>query len=271
MIGMALLAVLMSVNFASCSNEDDTPTEEGSSTNQPIVEKKLVRVMKNEPDGASMTIDFKYDKKGNVVKVERWRKRPNWEDTDTVEYIWDSYKSITWDLFTKYECTLNKDAKITSISSSGGYDRAEKNYCEYNGNGNIIEHGSLEDGTIHGIYAWDNHQLEKITAGRDVTTFSYENQTCKGFFPLLIEFLEIGSNHYQTGRFFDGYFIFMAQPELLGIRTSSLPSEINYSNYTILFDNYNFDSDGYVTRCTVSQQWDSGANYGNDIYRFIWE
>ena len=63
----------------------------------------------------------------------------------------------------------------------------------------------------------------------------------------------------------------MAQPELLGIKTNSLPSEINYSYYTMLFDNYNFDSDGYVTRCTVSQQWDSGENYGSDIYKFVWE
>ena len=61
MIGMALMAVLMSVNFTSCSNEDE------DSETQPSNEKKLARVMRYEQDGGTMTIDFKYDKKGNVT------------------------------------------------------------------------------------------------------------------------------------------------------------------------------------------------------------
>ena len=48
MIGMALFAILMCVNFASCGNDDgeipSDPTGD-SPTNQPTNEKKLVQVM----------------------------------------------------------------------------------------------------------------------------------------------------------------------------------------------------------------------------------
>ena len=263
-IGMALMAVLMSVNFAACSNEDDNPTEEGSSTNQPIVEKKLVRITRNDYAGNPLTIDFKYDENGNVIKVEycdKWyaSQSGQWNiDEETIEYIWGSNNSLTW----SFESVLNEAKKLTEI---------EGLYCAYDNDGHIKEYGDIEDGTIHRIYTWNNNQLEKITANDNVTTFSYEGQTCKGFFPLLIDYAEIGFSSYSWERVLHGDYIFMAQPELIGIKTTSLPSENDCSNYTMLFDNYDFDSDGYLIRCTVSKQWDTGTNYGNDIYRFIWE
>lgn len=259
MIGMALFAVLVCVNFISCDKESGG----NSPTNQPVNEKKLVRITHKEYTGSTRTIDFKYDENGNVIKVEHSIMSGSWSEvTDTIEYIWNSNKSLTWN----YECTLN-NAKITEMSK-GSYEI----YCEYNNNGNLIEYGDLKDGTIRCIYAWDNNQLENITGSNSVITLSYESQTCKGFFPLLIDYAEIYCSFSDrwAGCLSERY-IFMAQPELLGIKTNSLPSEINYSGYTMLFDNYAFDSDGYVTRCSVSQQWDNGTNYGNDIYKFVWE
>ena len=71
-----------------------------------------------------------------------------------------------------------------------------------------------------------------------------------------------------------GDYIFMAQPELIGIRSNSLPTKIinNDLRETYSFNDYDFDSEGYVTRCTVSGEWQTdGSSFCNYIYKFIWE
>ena len=287
-IGMALMAVLMSVNFTSCSNEDE------DSETQPSNKKKLARVMRYEQDGGTMTIDFKYDKKGNVVKAAIWHRHNNYgewrEEVDTIEYVWDSNKSITWDCVINvdynlnpwkgtYNCTLN-DSRITDIThdnhSKPGfiYGVMEKFYYRYNEDGHINEYGDFENGTIHRIYTWNNNQLERFKVGSNAITFSYNNQTCKSFFPLLIDYSYIGFWYGMKEWQLVGDYIFMAQPELIGIRSNSLPTKIinNDLGETYSFNDYDFDSEGYVTRCTVSGEWQTdGSSFCNYIYKFIWE
>ena len=55
----------------------------------------------------------------------------------------------------------------------------------------------------------------------------------------------------------------MAQPELLGIRTNSLPTKISYSGGGTGDFEYEFDADGYVAGFF-------DISYGSR-YEFVWE
>ena len=83
LIGMALLAVVMSVNFASCSSDDDeepTKNDDGVITNQ----KRLVEFTETD-EHDTYTWSFSYDSKGRLISIVQ-------KDYDSSSYI----TNITW-------------------------------------------------------------------------------------------------------------------------------------------------------------------------------
>ncbi len=258
MIGMALFAVLLCVNFASCSTDDDDPTG-----NPSVSEKRLARTMKygieNGKEELNAIIDFKYNQENKLTAVyERELYSDGWH-IDTYNYIWDSNNSITYDWGIFF---LTND-KITKHHhyEQGQYDFYL--YFDYDKNGNWKEYGGIEDNGEKGpgiIITWENGNLASFGEYR----YIYDNKTYNGSFPLF----------YEYAGWEDEEYIFMAQPELIGIKTKNLPKMIINDPYTYTFE-YEFDQDNYITSCIINvldyhSSNESVRSY-DYIYEFIWE
>ena len=278
MIGMALMAVLMCVNFTACSEDDptgDSPTNHLSNAN------KLAKVMQydieNNKKELNDIIRFEYDKNDNVVKIHEIYGSDA-DDIDITEYIWDSNKSITsyWenDEYIKYTLTNNQITDILMHEYVWDWDTETRELdedfyrCTYDKDGNLIKiwwkDNEEDEEELMNEQTWNNNQLStaKNYDYEHVITLHYDNKTCKNFFPLLADYI-------VNNGFSDDY-IFMAQPELLGVRTSKLPSKIIDGSCIISFD-YELNTYGNVTSCTVNKLY-SDDNLSYDyFYEFIWE
>lgn len=92
LIGMALLAIVMCVNFTSCSDDDEpSKNDDGVITNQ----KLLVELRMTDEDGVSI-MEYSYDSKGKLLSA-------NYRESDY------GY-TITWGANKIIESTTNKDA-----------------------------------------------------------------------------------------------------------------------------------------------------------------
>lgn len=273
LVGVALLTMF---SFVAC----DDPTGD-SPTNHPTNANKLGRVMiydiENNKKELNEIIKFEYDKNGNVVKIYE-QYGSDVDDTDITEYIWDSNKSITsyWenDEYIKYTLTNNQITDILMHEYVWDWDTETRELdedfyrCTYDKDGNLIKiwwkDNEEDEEELMNEQTWNNGQLSmaKDYDNEHVITLHYDNKTCKNFFPLLADYI-------VNNGFSDDY-IFMAQPELLGVRTSKLPSKIIYGSCVISFD-YELNTYGNVTSCTVNKLY-SDDNLSYDyFYEFIWE
>ena len=265
-IGMALFAVLVSVNIASCSPDNGGESQDDSPSNQPSIEKKLVKILeycvRNNELVLDDIIEFKYDTKGNVVEIlkKQGDGNNNWE-VDTTECVWDSNKSMTYywdkgdnDEYVKYSLS---DGKITDICYHyyGWNPMTDEHILEenfyhlaYGKDGNLVEAGENK-------LTWSNGKLKMVENGYNLISIHYGEQTCKGFFPLFID--------YACDELWE--LLFWAQPELLGIKTTYLPEKIVDGDDTTTFE-YEFDVDGYIERCAETDR----TNY-TLYYDFVWE
>ena len=88
MIGIALMAVLMCVNFTSCS-EDDDPTEVKNENGIVVSGKKLAKIVgKSENGSYSETYTYSYDNKGRLVAATVMEEEENYSSTETFDFIW---------------------------------------------------------------------------------------------------------------------------------------------------------------------------------------
>lgn len=268
MIGMALLAVLLSVNLVSCDKDDDgTGGGSGAPTTGSTISgrsgKKLLQVSKSRSKGgaSSSLLEFKYDAEGRLVEVvETYRDNGEWR-SDKMTYSWELNKITSHyedyeDEYYTYTLVNGKVAKGTLCYM----DNEEYSYnYSYDKDGHIKEcYMEYEGGKDNpDIYTWNSGRLFSIEGAWGPEKILYEDGTCKGFCPILyslIETVEIDE------------FIFIAHPELLGIETSHLPSEYLSEGDPKTFE-YELNSDGYVIGCAVD------ANlYDSDwYYKFVWE
>lgn len=262
LVGVALFALF---SFVAC---DDPTNDPSAPTGNPSVsEKRLARTMKygieNGKEELNAIIDFKYNQENKLTAVyERELYSDGW-DIDTLNYIWDSNNSITsdWGIF-----FLTND-KITKYDHYewGQYD--DYLYFDYDKNGNWKEFGEIEDNGEKEpgiIFTWENGNLASFTeVDRNYpwVSYIYDNKTCNGFFPLFYEYTIWEDEEY----------IFMALPELIGIKTKNLPKMIIDDPYTYTFE-YEFDQDNYITSCTMNKEYYGEYGYNEEYYyEFVWE
>ncbi|MBR5454664.1 MAG: hypothetical protein IKV60_02595, partial [Rikenellaceae bacterium] len=85
-------------------------------------------------------------------------------------------------------------------------------------------------------------------------SLTYSGETCKkGYMPLIPYMVDFGCDA-----------LFMAHPEIVGMRTQQLPATYKTKNGTISFA-YTYDKEGYVTKIALK--------LGNETmsYTFTWE
>ena len=83
LIGMALLAVVMSMNFTSCSDDEPSKNDDGVITNQ----KQLVELRMTYEDEVSIT-EYSYDSNGKLVSATNTERYDGSTHTSTYTVTW---------------------------------------------------------------------------------------------------------------------------------------------------------------------------------------
>lgn len=260
LIGMALLAVC--ANFMACSSDDDeiTKDDDGVITNQ----KKLVE-MKMTTNSETVTSELSYDTKGRLVSITHTEKYGSNTDRDITNITWgentvtesENGESLTYSL---------TDGLIRTGSDTDGKDYS----FVYNSSKQLTtyQYGRKNDLNTRTL-TWDNGKITKIVYSDnhdddEISEITYGNQTCKGYFPLMVLMVE------------DDFKLMIAHPELVGMRYTQLPSQITDKSDNREYKEeytYKLDKDGYVESCTIKETSIKNGNtktYTTN-YTFKWE
>ena len=259
LIGMALIAVMTCANFTACSSDDDEviKDDDGVVTR----EKKLVEMKESYDSKDDVHVDvmtFSYDGKGKLITVVQKCSDDNSSNITNITWGENTFKessngeSITYSV---------NDGLVRTGSESDG-----RNYSfAYNSSKQLTtyQYGDKNDDTTTRTLTWDNGKVTKMTYKKDEpSTITYGNQTCKGYFPLMVLMVE------------DDFKAMLAHPELIGMRATQLPSQ-TYSKYvqkgehyddyfkeTYKYENikeettkftYKLTTDGYVESVTMEE------------------
>lgn len=253
LIGMALIAMLMCVNFTACSSDDDEiKDDDGVITS----EKKLVEMKETYKEDTNV-MTFSYDSKGKLISVVE-------KDYSNESYI----TNITWGENTVKEVYNNGDSFTYSLNDGlvrSCSEPEDRDYSfAYNSSKQLTTYQSnnrYESSTRTLTLTWDNGKVTKIDYdGKEMSEITYGNQTCKGFFPLMPLMVE------------DDFKLLLTHPELIGMRVTQLPTQSyskevqksehyddyfketykyeNINEYTTKFT-YKLTTDGYVESVTT--------------------
>lgn len=256
LIGMALLAVVLCVNFIACSKDAEVLTD-----NDIITKSKKLIGMKETEDNQTHILDFSYDAEGKLSSiVHSYMSDGNNEYQQVIRFTWSSF-TITAESDNSY---LNRTYTLDNnpVQTIRGYKATDwsKTQLSYNSSNQLL---MADNDSYYLKYIWDNEKILKIESKNIYDTdITYSGKTCKGYFPLYNDFDDI----------------FYAHPELIGLRNLQLPEQkfdkYGDSEYTEEYT-YTFDKDGYVKSCTIVEtEKNLSSNYTNTdttIFTFKWE
>ena len=241
-IVMAAIAVLVSANFVACSK--DAIGDPFSTIKKYANEKKLVKIVsENVAYGSTEeTVTFKYDNNGRLVETIANGRNSYSEWISVAEYVWTNDAVIYREEETSgNECRIyERKYKISNGLVRKIYDVDEEYPLSYNRDGRYNEDGLLE---------WNGDKL-MCTFGDYMSVYTYGEPCKNGYLPFFS---------------FDSSSLFLAHPELLGVRTKQLPQSCrstayyaqNIDPYSSTYE-YEFDADGYVTKQKVTEIYESG-------------
>lgn len=259
LIGMALIAVLISVNFTACSSDDDEiiKDDDGVVTS----EKKLMEMKETYDSKDDVHVDvmtFSYDSKGKLITVVQKCSDDNSSDITNITWGENTFKESSNGEYTTY--SINDGLVRTGLESNG------RDYSfAYNSSKQLTtyQYGDKDGDTTTRTLTWENGKVTKMTYEDDEpSTITYGNQTCKGYFPLIVLMVE------------DDFKAMLAHPELIGMRATQLPTQSHskevqkgehYDDYfkeTYKYENikeettkftYKLTTDGYVESVTMEE------------------
>lgn len=247
LVSAALLAVLMCANFASCSKDDDANTDTGGE-DVVVGEKKLVKMVSNEE-----TYTFSYDGEGRLSSAtdtdddgDKYSYKFVWGDDAVVaQYKYETASGYNGKTYT--ETYTLKDGLVQdwmSDNHSGIYS--------YNSSNRLIK-AEFTHHLGYTVYAvWDKDKLVSVNT---VAILTYGETCKKGYFPLISDVIRLGD------------VLFMAHPEIAGMRTNQLPNTYSLDDEEISISlTYEYDKEGYISKIRLKD------NDGNtDTYTLTWK
>lgn len=251
---MVLFAILMCVNFASCSSSDDDPTEEPEEGGVVVSGKKLVKFVTDGGDWKE-TWKLKYDNKGRLIEATEKDEGSN-EGSYSHQFAWGDDAIILKSGYNnKNKIYTIKNGLLQSCDDGASYS--------YNQSNRII---SLNHGGFNGLATaiWNSDQLLAYSADGTDFTLSYEKNCNKGYSPLS-PYLYIYDYIFEP--------LLLAHPEMLGMRTTQLPTSVtkNDDRYNMTSTlTYEFDKEGYITKITEKETDSNGAT-STCTYTLTWE
>lgn len=245
LLGMALLALIMSVGFVACSSSDDDDNNGGGSITSG---KKLMSINYD-----AETINFVYGEDGKLDQttyIDKYNERYS----GSINYSWNG-NTIT---ATKKEngrtnsYTIKlQDGKISSTNAIDGYVEA----ITYSGNYIKEIEGYFSD-----KYTWENGNITKIDDNINITYYTDKVNKHSSIIDVSVLNLDHAS--------FDLNDLIMAHPNLVGTSNQNLIKSVTYTdtshdgtaNYS-----YELDKDGYPTKITETDGSDT------TVYTLTWK
>ena len=234
-IGMALFAVLMCVNLASCSSSDDDPTEEGGVV---VSGKKIAKIVRVINDEYVQIFSYSYDKKGRLAQkiITNGVDDP----TPTIkEFIWgDDVVKV-----------ISGTSTDTYIIENGRVRYCDDGFYSYNKSNRFIyfEEKSEYPDIISAI--WEDDKMVLFSdQDRDNVKLTYEKSCAKGYFPIILVMPDFDLD------------LMITHPDLFGMRTVQLPAkriETNRNNIETYSYTYEFDKEGYISKMTIKGNEDN--------------
>lgn len=221
LIGMAFMAVVLGIGFCACSKDGSGENGGGLITSG----KKIVKIV-GVQGSESETYTFTYDDSGRLIEATRVEKYDGNTYTDEYEFIWgdDMIK-------------VKKDSYSSTLTLKNGLVQKndENDTYTYNNSNRFIK-GKNAYETITAI--WDGGKMVSVSESDDdwEMTLTYGEVCKKGYSPLI---------PYMIG--FGPEVLYMAHPEIAGMRTTNLPSSFKTDEDSINFT-YEYDKEGYVTK-----------------------
>ena len=238
LIGAALLAVLMCANFASCSKDDDANTDTGGE-DVVVGEKKLVKMVSNEE-----TYTFSYDNEGRLSSAIDTYDDGDYGYKDSYKFIWGDdavvVKCEDEDGDTHTETYTLKNGLVQDCIS-GSYNDT----YSYNSSNRLIKtEFDREDWTINAV--WDKDKLVSVRyalegSPRYSSILTYGETCKKGYFPLISNIIDLEE------------VLFIAHPEIVGIRTNQLPNTYSPDDEEISLT-YEYDKEGYISKIKMKNK-----------------
>lgn len=260
---MVLTVTFMYVNLVSCSGDDEPGA--GSSDSE-VKFKRLVEV-KVDDHVLKSTFHFDYNNENKVISINESDRYGNEHETS---FSWSQNKVV--ESTTNWECSYSYSNGLIGLMEDDGLE-VDFTYNQSKNLTKAIQDGGMGHYTYS--YSWQNGKLMKFTYGykkygeevektRSIYTFSYSNQTCKGFLPIAV-----------TGIVVDYYYqLFWVHPEMVGMKIVDLPTKavVDYEDGYNRTENYSytFDNEGYVKSMTIEHKYSNGE-ISIESYNFVWE
>lgn len=270
LIGMALFAVLMCVNFAACSSDDDPTEEPGKEEGGVVVSgKKLTKIVGKSGDGPySETYTFSYDNKGRLIEAIVVEEEIGYKDTETYRFTWgDDAIKTSWtsnNSSSSYSCTLILKNGLVQYEDYGDNDGVGT--YTYNSSNRLIKFSDDDDyWTTTAI--WDGDKLVSISDSENNATLKYGNSCKKGYFPFVATMMEAG----------ESVILFIAHPEIAGMRTTQLPTSLTWADEgygettseTTTME-YELDKEGYISKI-IGKKKNSDGSTEAFTYTLTWQ
>ncbi len=256
LISAALLAVLMCANFASCSKDDDAANtdvggnDEGGNQEVTVSEKKLVKMVSNEE-----TYTFSYDNEGRLSSAT---ETDDDGDKYSYKFVWgDDAVVVKYEYATASGYTNGKTYTETYTLKDGlVQDWMSDNHSgiySYNSSNRLIK----AEFTHHLGYTvnavWDKDKLVSVDTSDTDAILTYGETCKKGYFPLISNIIELGD------------VLFMAHPEIAGMRTNQLPNTDSPYDEEISMT-YEYDKEGYISKIKMKNE-----DGDSDTYTLTWK
>jgi len=238
---MAVIAVIMSVNFAACSDDDDNNSND----------KKLVKV--EFTDGSYKYIEtYKYDKEGRVTEYQGIDKNVNTGNTEVYTYTYiytDAKISITRsDNDDDIIYTLNNGVIVSADRGNG-----DEYFFKYDDNKQLIGITSSSK-EFDMTFTWSNDNIVKSVktirnSGMSAETYTYDMTYANTSYRFLGSELPYYDSKLDNFLFSYGYF---------GKCCKNLPKYMRDFGEV----DYQIDNEGYVTGM---------VDEDGETYRFFYE
>ena len=257
LFGIAVIVILVSAHFMSCSSDDDE-------TKNVLGFGKSKKIKKIGIAG-QFYYTFEYNENDKLSYATYYNSPDMGNPHRSYEFIWERDSLVVTELLYGQEDHIA--LKNNMICKINGYWQTYDEYV-YNESNKLRNLNHVDHlGKSVESYVWEGDKLMSLTYkdhnGRllEKYRFTYDGVNLVGYNPFLINFVASFSSPDPS------YLIlFLAHPELVGFRSSQLPSSsvrddyfsVHYS-YTTNYE-YEFNSEGYIIKIVAKTPHEVEAN-----------